>query len=103
MPLNKYEEKRLKNIKGNVEKMESLGVGPTKLLLDKLSNRKKNAYHIVPSKKTNTEESESDYEPLDDGQTESEESDSNLEEEETPVVLNISSRTKVESFLLVIL
>ncbi|KAJ1276379.1 hypothetical protein BS78_05G210700 [Paspalum vaginatum] len=73
MPFNKYDEKRLKNIKENVEKMELLGVRPVKSLLDKLSTRKKNAYCIVPSKKTNTEDSESDYEPIDDGQTESEE------------------------------
>ncbi|WVZ56366.1 LOW QUALITY PROTEIN: hypothetical protein U9M48_006912, partial [Paspalum notatum var. saurae] len=64
MPFNKYEEKRLKIIKENVEKMELLGIGPVKSHLDKLSTRKKNAYCIVPSKKTDTEESESTMSPL---------------------------------------
>ncbi|KAL6842940.1 hypothetical protein ACP4OV_027253 [Aristida adscensionis] len=95
MTITKYEELRRKNIKMNVAKLESIGIRNDKQLLNQLCMIKKNDYRVVPSRKISSEDSGSDYDPLDDGTTESEESDSSSrEQEETPSMVNLSSRTK---------
>jgi len=96
MPNNAYEEVRDSNIRSNIATMKSYGILDTKILLNQLSTRKQNDYRIVARKKNNYEEFASDYEPSADENNESEESETNLEEEEEMTVMNISSRSKVE-------
>jgi len=100
MPIDAYEEARDRNIRSNIEKLKSSGVYDAKHLLNKLSTRKKNDYRIVARKKKFSEESALDYEPSADENNESEESETNLEEEEEMTVMNKSSRSKVEPLIL---
>ena len=99
MPINKYEEERRNNIKRNIARMGSLGIGHVKNILDEMGRGKKDDYRTVPSKKNNSEESTSDYDPLEDDTNQSDESDDSLgEEDEMPVTANISSRFKVVTY-----
>ena len=86
------------------QKMDSLGVNhaASEFNLLSISKNKKNDYRIVPSKKNNCEESASDYDPDESEESETEESDSSIgDEDELSGMVNISSRSKVESLILV--
>ncbi|KAG8059637.1 hypothetical protein GUJ93_ZPchr0002g24959 [Zizania palustris] len=83
--------------------MESIGlVTKIKTLFTTSNNYQRNDYKLVPRKKSSYEESESDYDPIDDKTNQMEESDDNLDEEDGILMKgNIPPRSHVKVLTLV--